>query len=166
MHLALVCLKKLEPKKFYEEFPNDRPQRDGKYIEIKETELEPTPGQIVHFTTVKAHRFYQFAMCYYKIWRYKEGGDLLDGVREVEELRKSNTVHPLATDKLLPKNDKKVTKELTMTSDVEWWAFVDNCLIKAIQNYKEITMEINGHRQPVFIDLIIKLTIARSYANK
>ena len=105
-------------------------------------------------------------MCYYKIWRYKEGGDLLDGVREVEELRKSNTVHPSATDKLLPKNDKKVTKELSMTSDVEWWAFVDNCLIKAIQNYKEITMEINGHKQPVFIDLIIKLTIARSYANK
>ena len=28
--------------------------------------------------TVKAHRYYQFAMCMYKVWRYKNGDDLLE----------------------------------------------------------------------------------------
>ena len=70
VHLALVCLNQLEPEKFYAEFPNDRPVRDGKPGEIKEFDKPPTPSQTAHFTTVKAHRFYQFAMCFYKLWRY------------------------------------------------------------------------------------------------
>ena len=52
----------------------------------------------------------------------------------------------------------------TMT-DSEWWTYIDNCLAKSITNYGAITDIINGHKQPVFIDLIIKLTIARAYCN-
>ena len=51
-------------------------------------------------------------------------------------------------------------------TDVEWWSYVDSCFTKAIQNYKEIQTRVDGHKQPVFIDIIIKLTIARAYANK
>ena len=81
VHLALVCIGKQGPESFYQEFPNDRPVRDGKEGEIKDVEVTPPPGskQAAHFTTVKAHRFYQFAMCFYKLWRYQNGGDLLDG---------------------------------------------------------------------------------------
>ena len=81
VHLALVCIGQQKPASFYQEFPNDRPVRDGKEGEIKGVEQTPPPGskQAAHFTTVKAHRFYQFAMCFYKLWRYQNGGDLLDG---------------------------------------------------------------------------------------
>ena len=51
-------------------------------------------------------------------------------------------------------------------TDVEWWSYVDSCFSRAIHNYQQITEEVAGYKQPVFIDLIIKLTIARAYANK
>ena len=54
--------------------------RDGKEGEIKAIQTPPPDSkQAAHFRTVKAHRFYQFAMCFYKLWRYQNGGDLLDG---------------------------------------------------------------------------------------
>lgn len=54
-----------------------------------------------------------------------------------------------------------------MTTEVEWWTYVDNCLTKAIQNYNQIPLDPDVPKsQPLFIDLIIKLTICRAYANK
>ena len=50
-------------------------------------------------------------------------------------------------------------------TDSEWWSYIDNCLSKSITNYGAIREPIDGHKQPVFIDLIIKLTIARAYCN-
>ncbi len=35
--------------------------------------------------TVKAHRYYQFAMCMYKVWRYKNGDDLLERCNDKKE---------------------------------------------------------------------------------
>ena len=163
MHLALVCLTELPPRKFYEEFKNERPTRDGKFIQIKETEKQPTPAQIEHYTTVKAHRFYQFAMCFYKIWRYQNGGDLLEGVNQQNEEARSPNVTGMG-EKLLSQKEKNAL-DLKMTTEIDWWVYVDNCLTKAIQNYNSITTKRNGHNQPIFIDLIIKLTICRAFAN-
>ena len=60
-----------------------------------------------------------------------------------------------------------MSQDQSMTTEVEWWTNVDNCLTKAIQNYKEIPKDPDDPRsQPLFIDLIIKLTICRAYANK
>lgn len=39
---------------------------------------------------------------------------------------------PKASDKLIPKKVEKSIHELKMTTDLEWWTYVDNCLIKAI----------------------------------
>ena len=47
----------------------------------------PLPDELKKASTrknlfiVKAHRFYQFAMCLYKVWRYKDGADLLEKSR-------------------------------------------------------------------------------------
>ena len=62
-------------------------------------------------------------------------------------MRNQNRISPRASDKLIPKKDeKKPIHELKMTTDLEWWTYVDNLLIKAIENYKEIHIEINGQK--------------------
>ena len=50
-------------------------------------------------------------------------------------------------------------------SDLEWWSYVDDCLQKTIKNYKDIHTIVRDHRQPIFIDLIIRLTIIRVQTN-
>lgn len=52
-----------------------------------------------------------------------------------------------------------------LAQDGDWWQFVDKTLMVAITNYESITkVNSNGHKQPIFIDLIIKLKICRAYA--
>lgn len=53
-----------------------------------------------------------------------------------------------------------------MRSDLEWWSYVDENLSQAVMNYSKIKVTKNDHEQPLFIDLIISLTICRAYANK
>ena len=38
---------------------------------------------------VSAHRYYQFAMCMYKVWRYKDGEDLLEKVSNKQKINQS-----------------------------------------------------------------------------
>lgn len=49
--------------------------------------------------------------------------------------------------------------------EADWWKFIDSCMHRAIENYKQITIDIRGHTQPLFIDLIVKMQICRAYAN-
>ena len=70
VYMAYVCLGKLKPEDFYQRFPSEKPNQGG----IKP--CEPIDGEERHFRTVKAHRYYQYAMCMYKLWRYKDGDGL------------------------------------------------------------------------------------------
>ena len=72
-YMAQVCLGKMTPEDFYERFVSEKPEN----IEPLSDDLKTSELQ-AHFKTVKAHRFYQEAMCMYKIWRYQNGGDLLE----------------------------------------------------------------------------------------
>ena len=81
IHMAYVCLKEITPEQFYEMFETDKPKDLKKLEPVK----EPQGDLRKHFMTVKAHRYYQFAMCMYKIWRYQDGDDLLDHVNNVQQ---------------------------------------------------------------------------------
>ena len=52
-----------------------------------------------------------------------------------------------------------------ITTEADWWLYVDSTLAQAIKNYEELTTDKCGDEQPIFIDLIIKLIICRAYAN-
>ena len=54
VHMSLVCLKKMDPEEFYENFPGDKPKK----VAIQPYKYQLTESQEKHFTTVKAHRFY------------------------------------------------------------------------------------------------------------
>lgn len=77
VHMAYVCLGQMTPEEFYEKFPSEKPageiKQKGSMIDDK-----GRPELKRYFMTVKAHRYYQFAMCMYKIWRYKHGDDLIE----------------------------------------------------------------------------------------
>ena len=64
-YMAAVCLGLMTPEDFYSKFESERPEKI-----VKLCDDPKTPGLQAHFKTVKAHRFYQEAMCMYKIWRY------------------------------------------------------------------------------------------------
>ena len=67
--MADVCLGKLSPEAFYELFPTEKPSQGIKPWEPID-EGEDKEALERSFNTVKAHRYYQYAMCLYKIWRY------------------------------------------------------------------------------------------------
>ena len=71
--MAQVCLGEITPEEFYERFESEKPEN------IEPLSDDPKTFELqAHFKTVQAHRFYQEAMCMYKIWRYQNGGDLLE----------------------------------------------------------------------------------------
>ena len=74
-HMASLCLGDLEPEAFYRKFESERPKPGVKIMPLP-AELKESMAR-KHLLIVKAHRFYQFAMCLYKVWRYKDGADLL-----------------------------------------------------------------------------------------
>ena len=85
--MAEVCLGTLQPSDFYDIFKEEKPlvEEDASKQGGKEdaagnsqSESQLTAEQKLHFQTVFAHRYYQFAMCLYKIWRYDNGGDLIE----------------------------------------------------------------------------------------
>lgn len=72
--MADVCLGKLRPEAFYELFPTEKPSQGIKPWEtIEEEEKEEAER---HFSVVRAHRYYQYAMCLYKMWRFEDGDGL------------------------------------------------------------------------------------------
>ena len=79
-YMAYVCLGEMTPNEFYKKFKSEKPDKiDALVDDPKKAELQ------THFKTVKAHRFYQFAMCMYKVWRYADGGDLLEKSNSVKQ---------------------------------------------------------------------------------
>ena len=73
VHMAYVCLGDMTPDEFYKEFETDKPKdwsKDASKSTFLREVVRPTGDEIIHFETVKAHRYYQFAMCMYKIWRF------------------------------------------------------------------------------------------------
>ena len=63
----------MTPEDFYEMFDDEEEPND-----MKPYELEITPCMEKHFNTIKAHRFYQLSMCFYKQCRYADGKDIHD----------------------------------------------------------------------------------------
>ena len=57
-------------------------------------------------------------------------------------------------------NDEEGSKDIS-----ELWHETDRELRRAIELYSAITDTVNGQEQVTFIDMIIKLTICRAYAN-
>ena len=89
VHMSLVCLHQMKPREFYKMFPGDSP-KDGNIQPYKYT---LTAQQIRHFNVVKAHRFYSYTMCHYKMWRYNRGEQISKGHREKELLTRMGTQH-------------------------------------------------------------------------
>ena len=54
IHMAYVCMGEMEPEEFYEKFQTDRPKLSKELEKVK----KPDNSQILHFKTVKAHRYY------------------------------------------------------------------------------------------------------------
>ena len=64
-----------------------------------------------------------------------------------------------------PSSTNLIDNNSKIASESDWWRFVDETLAQAIENYENLTTNKVGDRQPIFIDLIIKLRICRAYAN-
>ena len=74
--MAQICLNEKDPEEFYRDFPKDKPA-NGKLEKVQL--LDKSKRKLYrHFATVKAHRYYQFTMSLYKLWRYENGGDILE----------------------------------------------------------------------------------------
>ena len=68
-----------------------------------------------------AHRYYQFAMCIYKVWRYENGDDLIEQASNQQSIKRSMTRkdNEMKVDKLMTRrgalresaqNDKTFTE--------------------------------------------------------
>lgn len=66
VQLADIALKKIEPEEFY----RSRKVKPKK-IESLTAALEPRD----YFKRVRAHRYYQFVMCWYKMLKYQDSDD-------------------------------------------------------------------------------------------
>ena len=59
-------------------------------------------------------------------------------------------------------------KSSSAASEMDWWQFVDRTLAQAIDNYRDeglLKENQKGVKQPIFIDLIIKLEICRAFVS-
>ena len=104
------------------------------------------------------------------MWRYGQGKKLLENWNLEEEIERTMKQRNLLSDNA-EDSTKKETEllmgETRMRSELSWWNYVDENLQQAIRNYTDIKKKSkNGKGQPVFMDLIIKLTICRAYTNK
>ena len=105
--------------------------------------------------TVKAHRYYQFAMCMYKVWRYKNGDDLLERCNDkkdkdqedenptMDSLRNTmgSSVDEEEASLLV---QKRSSAKNSVSVEADWWKFVDNCMLRAIKNYEKLTITWKG----------------------
>lgn len=83
--MAYVCSDRMPPEEFYKKFQGEKPRQDKQIEEIKVSDGNNAKVQRRHFKIVKAHRYYQFSMCMYKIWRYQNGGDLLEQISKQQQ---------------------------------------------------------------------------------
>ncbi len=142
IQLADIALKKIEPEDFYRS-----KKIVPKKIESLNVELEPQD----YFRRVRAHRYYQFVMCRYKMLKYHDSQDQNDEF--------SNSKLNQDEESLLRPDDQR------NSSLAEKWINVDSMLQQAISNYYELKSEVNGTSMTTFIDLILRLTLCRVYAN-
>ena len=68
-------------------------------------------------------------MSLYKLWKYHDGKEIREN-QAAKELIDRHYIEKLGI-------QGEVLLEHKMT-DLEWWSYIDSCLQKSIQNYKDI----------------------------
>jgi len=107
----------------------------------KETVVISAEKQLV-YKKVRAHRFYQFAICLYKELKYNP--------HKYESSEGSE-----ASNSLFLINKGQISDDLIQ---------IDKILREAIQRYCELTVP-GTHNDMIFPDYIIRLTLCRAYVN-
>ena len=110
VHMAYVCLQEITPEEFYKEFETEKPDNNDYKPVVK-----PKGVLRRHFETVKAHRYYQFSMCMYKIWRYQNGSDLLE--QERQQIQQQN-VNPYEEKQYMEKENEHSDSTLEKLIDM------------------------------------------------